>query len=175
MSQRRKRIATVRSLRGGVERLQRARVHGPHAASIHKPDDSVGISVCRNDGVTSTGNFDGLHAGWSYQRPIAKSVSIYWTGLTGEIYGVVPIHRCATLSTSAQGDLLNNLRVTRSAGRTKLAQIIPIQNIDRAFLAFGNQFVWIWTRLVRQNQNAVVQIQIIGGEVLLIVGGEPVS
>src|SRR5258708_28611916 len=158
-----------------VQGLKGNGVRRPETVSTPEPEDAVRISVCGNDGVMSAFKFARLHGGWNYQGTIVESVGKYRAGSAGEIYGVVPIHGCTALLAGAQRYLLHNLRVSRGAGGTKLTHVIAIQNIDCAFLAFRDQFMRIRTRLVRQNQNAVVEVQIVGREVLPVVRGKPLG
>jgi len=119
MSQRWQGVSAIRSLVAGVQSLQRNRVHRPQVPrSIDEPENPMGISIGRNNGVASAANLDGLRGRRIYERTIAKRVGEYRAGLTGEIYGVVPINRRTALSASALGYFLHNLRVPGSAIRT---------------------------------------------------------
>src|ERR1700735_2369199 len=91
MRQGRYRVSAVCSLVALVEQIECDGIHGPQVYSIDKPQDAVGISVGRYDGVTSAVGLHGLHR-WNDQRSVANMVSTDRLIFRSDIYGVVPIN-----------------------------------------------------------------------------------
>src|SRR5438094_9820515 len=97
MSQRWQGVSAIRSLVAGVQSLQRNRVHRPQVPrSIDEPENPMGISIVRNNGVASAANLDGLRGRRIYVRTIGKQVFESTAGLTGESHGGVQLNRLDT-------------------------------------------------------------------------------
>ncbi len=147
MREGRQSIPIVGRLRSVVQDFQRNCVQREQSIPIHRPENAIRGPVRGNERVTCTRHAQRRLSRGNHQHSVLHRVGIKVRMRGSKVQGVVPKTWIAAFCTRSLRDLLNDLRVTACAGRTDSSHLIPIEQIDGAFLAHGDHFVRIRTRL----------------------------